>query len=108
MGEVFEEFQAIFDVFSGDMGEAVGGKDAFVLTRPFWATFGDFLTKKKSKGGLQLGTLRASMVILALFVVCFVYEMYTLHQAKKLKEANKEQATTVKQHCIDEEEEEEA
>lgn len=26
MGEVFEEFQAVFDVFPGDMGEAVGGK----------------------------------------------------------------------------------
>jgi hypothetical protein len=26
MGEIFEEFQAIFDVFSGNMGEAIGGK----------------------------------------------------------------------------------
>ena len=68
---------------------------AFVLTRPFGATFGDFLTKKKSKGGLQLGTLRASMVILALFVVFFAYEMYTLHQAKKLEEANEKQVATM-------------
>ena len=80
---------------------------AFVLTRPFGATFGDFLTKKKSRGGLQLGTLRASMVILALFVICFIYEMYTLHKAKKAKEENKEQAATVKQVCIDEDGEEE-
>ncbi len=26
MGEIFEQFQAIFDVFSGNMGEAIGGK----------------------------------------------------------------------------------
>jgi uncharacterized membrane-anchored protein len=46
---------------------------AFVLTRPFGATFGDLLTKSKAKGGLDLGTLKASMVILALFVISFIY-----------------------------------
>lgn len=35
---------------------------AFVFTRPFGATFGDFLTKPLSKGGLDLGTLHASLV----------------------------------------------
>ena len=58
---------------------------AFVLTRPFGATFGDLLTKSKAKGGLALGTLYASMVILALFLVAFGIEMYNLHKAKKLK-----------------------
>lgn len=35
---------------------------AFVFTRPFGATFGDFLTKPIAKGGLDLGTLQASLV----------------------------------------------
>lgn len=33
---------------------------AFVLTRPFGATFGDFLTKTHTQGGLDLGTIGAS------------------------------------------------
>jgi uncharacterized membrane-anchored protein len=36
---------------------------AFVLTRPFGATFGDFLTKPIAKGGINLGTVASSMVI---------------------------------------------
>ena len=35
---------------------------AFIFTRPFGATFGDFLTKPIAKGGLDLGTLEASIV----------------------------------------------
>lgn len=35
---------------------------AFIFTRPFGATFGDFLTKPIVKGGLELGTLRSSLV----------------------------------------------
>lgn len=35
---------------------------AFVLTRPFGATFGDFLTKTHAQGGLDLGTAGASAV----------------------------------------------
>lgn len=42
---------------------------AFVFTRPFGATFGDFLTKPMTKGGLDLGTLQASGVALALMAV---------------------------------------
>ncbi|MCW2119728.1 hypothetical protein [Flavobacterium sp. 7A] len=42
---------------------------AFVFTRPFGATFGDFLTKPLSKGGLDLGTLPASLVSLAIIAV---------------------------------------
>lgn len=41
---------------------------AFVFTRPFGATFGDLLTKPLAKGGLDLGTLNASLVCLALMV----------------------------------------
>jgi uncharacterized membrane-anchored protein len=38
---------------------------AFVLTRPLGATAGDFLTKPIAKGGLALGTLGSSLVLLA-------------------------------------------
>lgn len=38
---------------------------AFIFTRPFGATFGDFLTKPLDKGGLDLGTLNASLVSMA-------------------------------------------
>jgi uncharacterized membrane-anchored protein len=61
---------------------------AFVLTRPFGATFGDLLTKSKAKGGLDLGTLNASMVILGLFLICFGIEMYNLRKAKLMKLQN--------------------
>ncbi len=36
---------------------------AFVLTRPFGATFGDLLTKPIAKGGLNLGTVGSSIFI---------------------------------------------
>lgn len=39
---------------------------AFIFTRPFGATFGDFLTKPLAKGGLDLGTLPASVVSIVL------------------------------------------
>ena len=46
---------------------------AFIFTRPFGATFGDFLTKPLAKGGLDLGTLNASMVsVLLISVLIFV------------------------------------
>lgn len=36
---------------------------AFVLTRPFGATLGDFLTKPLEKGGLDFGTIGSSAVL---------------------------------------------
>lgn len=36
---------------------------AFVLTRPFGATFGDFLTKSAEKGGLNFGTLGSTVIL---------------------------------------------
>lgn len=46
---------------------------AFIFTRPFGATFGDFLTKPLSKGGLNLGTLNATIVsILIMTVLVFI------------------------------------
>lgn len=45
---------------------------AFVFTRPFGATFGDFLTKPIAKGGLNLSTLYASLVSLALLFLMII------------------------------------
>lgn len=42
---------------------------AFVLTRPFGATFGDLLTKGADRGGLGFGTIGSSLVLLVILVV---------------------------------------
>ncbi len=42
---------------------------AFVLTRPFGATFGDFLTKPGAKGGINLGTVASSIVICIILII---------------------------------------
>ncbi len=42
---------------------------AFILTRPFGATFGDLLTKAPEKGGLDFGTGCSSLILLAILVV---------------------------------------
>jgi len=41
---------------------------AFILTRPFGATFGDLLTKPIVKGGFGFGTVGSSMVLVAILV----------------------------------------
>ncbi|QBO59204.1 COG4705 family protein [Chryseobacterium salivictor] len=45
---------------------------AFVFSRPFGATFGDFLTKPLAKGGLDLGTLNASFVSIIIMVALII------------------------------------
>ena len=47
---------------------------AFIFTRPFGATFGDFLTKPLSKGGLDLGTLNSSIISIILMII-FTYNI---------------------------------
>jgi len=47
---------------------------AFVLTRPFGATFGDFLTKTHDKGGLDLGTIGSSLFFVVLLIALVAYE----------------------------------
>ncbi len=47
---------------------------AFIFTRPFGATFGDFLTKPLSKGGINLGTLPATLVSVVVITVLIVIE----------------------------------
>ncbi len=46
---------------------------AFILTRPFGATFGDLLTKTPDKGGLDLGTGASSLILLALLLVTIFF-----------------------------------
>jgi len=46
---------------------------AFVLTRPFGATFGDLLTKTSDRGGLDLGTVGASAVLGAILLVGVIH-----------------------------------
>ena len=46
---------------------------AFVLTRPFGATFGDFLTKPVAKGGLNFGTVGSSLILASLLATFIIY-----------------------------------
>ncbi|GGG44673.1 COG4705 family protein [Bizionia arctica] len=47
---------------------------AFIFTRPFGATFGDLLTKTKLEGGLDLGTLPATLVSATLLAILVWYD----------------------------------
>jgi uncharacterized membrane-anchored protein len=47
---------------------------AFVLTRPFGATFGDLLTKTHEKGGLDLGTIGASLFFTIVLTLALIKE----------------------------------
>ena len=51
---------------------------AFIFTRPFGATFGDFLTKPIVKGGLDLGTLNASIVSIAIMTIMILFSHQSL------------------------------
>lgn len=55
---------------------------AFILTRPFGATFGDLLTKTTEKGGLNYGTKGASLILASLLILLIVYEMKKLKTIK--------------------------
>lgn len=52
---------------------------AFVFTRPFGATFGDFLTKPIDNGGLHLGTLESSLVCVGVMTV-LLFIAYRQHK----------------------------
>lgn len=47
---------------------------AFVLTRPFGATFGDLLTKLPEKGGLGFGTIGSSLVLFTILGTLIFYQ----------------------------------
>lgn len=46
---------------------------AFVLTRPFGATFGDLLTKPTAKNGLGFGTTGSSLILFGMLVALVIY-----------------------------------
>lgn len=48
---------------------------AFVLTRPFGAMFGDLLTKPSASGGLDMGTIGASLVFSLILAVALYLEI---------------------------------
>ncbi len=48
---------------------------AFILTRPFGATFGDLLTKPLEKGGLGFGTIGSSIILFVILVGLIAYSM---------------------------------
>ena len=56
---------------------------AFVFTRPFGATFGDFLTKPLAKGGLDLGTLPASLVSIFIMAILIYFSYKNLRKASR-------------------------
>jgi uncharacterized membrane-anchored protein len=58
---------------------------AFVLTRPFGATFGDLLTKPLEKGGLGFGTIGSSMILAFLLVLLVAYAI-SAEKKRKLKQ----------------------
>lgn len=49
---------------------------AFVLTRPFGATMGDLLTKTPENGGLGIGTIGSTVVLLSILILLIVGTMY--------------------------------
>ncbi len=53
---------------------------AFILTRPFGATFGDLLTKSNLKGGFNLGTIGSSLV---LFFILFILILISKNKIAK-------------------------
>ncbi len=57
---------------------------AFVFTRPFGATFGDLLTKSHAKGGLDLGTIAASIVTTFLLAILLIFTSENLGEVKKI------------------------
>lgn len=55
---------------------------AFVFTRPFGATFGDFLTKPIANGGLDLGTLNSSLVSIFIMAILIFISHRTLRKVE--------------------------
>ncbi len=53
---------------------------AFVLTRPFGATFGDLLTKTTEKGGLNLGTMGSSLVLGSILAIMMMVTYIQLNK----------------------------
>ncbi|MGB5599161.1 MAG: hypothetical protein WBM66_10625 [Thiothrix litoralis] len=59
---------------------------AFVLTRPFGATFGVWLTKTHEKGGLDLGTVGASLFFAVILIAAIYRETWVEKSGKAISE----------------------
>jgi uncharacterized membrane-anchored protein len=57
---------------------------AFVLTRPFGATFGDLLTKSPDNGGFGFGTIGSSAILAALLVAVIVHTSVRARRAERI------------------------
>jgi uncharacterized membrane-anchored protein len=57
---------------------------AFVLTRPFGATFGDLLTKPVTKGGLNFGTIGSSAFLFIVLIVLVIVSIIKINSNKKI------------------------
>jgi uncharacterized membrane-anchored protein len=64
---------------------------AFILTRPFGATFGDLLTKSHEKGGLNFGTVGSSII---LFVILMVLITISYFEIRAKKRSNQEKSAS--------------
>lgn len=56
---------------------------AFVLTRPFGATFGDLLTKPLEKGGLNFGTTGSSLILFVILAVLVIISVIKNNSVSK-------------------------
>ena len=56
---------------------------AFVLTRPFGATFRDLLTKPLGKGGLNFGTIGSSAILFVILVILIIISMIRIKKMEK-------------------------
>jgi len=56
---------------------------AFVLTRPFGATFGDLLTKPLAKGGLNFGTIGSSMILFTMLTILIIISIIRINSLEK-------------------------
>ena len=58
---------------------------AFILTRPFGATFGDLLTKSTEKGGLNFGTIGSSLILFGILAVLIIISIGKIRAARQDK-----------------------
>lgn len=56
---------------------------AFVLTRPFGATFGDLLTKSTENGGLNFGTTGSSLILFSILVILVTYSIFNKNKLQE-------------------------
>ena len=59
---------------------------AFVLTRPFGATFGDFLTKSHDAGGIGIGTIGASLFFATVLIIALFREVHVEKSKNKIED----------------------